>query len=98
MPISPGLWPPVLRVRGALERAGLGVAAFFEGDRVFGLRQMLGNNRERCVDDFLPYPGFVRDMCENQSEPWFGDTWHTQYLAQLLIRPVITPSNTPDRC
>jgi hypothetical protein len=40
---------------------------------VFGLRQMLGNNRERCVDDFLPYPGFVRDMCENQSETWFGD-------------------------
>ena len=40
---------------------------------MFGLRQMLGNNRERCVDDFLPYPGFVRDMCENQPEPWFGD-------------------------
>ncbi len=40
---------------------------------MFGLRQMFGNNRKRCVDDFLPYLGFVRDMCENQSEPWFGD-------------------------
>ena len=61
----------MVRGPGLLRPAG--VAAFFEGDRVFGLRQMFGNNRERCVDDFLPYPGFVRDMCENQSEPWFGD-------------------------
>ncbi len=48
------------------------VAAFSEGDRAFGLRQILVNKRERCVDDFLPYPGIVRNTCENQSELWLG--------------------------
>ena len=48
------------------------VAAFSEGGRAFGLRQMLVNKRERCVDDFLPYPGIVRNTCENQSELWLG--------------------------
>ena len=49
-----------------------GRRAFSEGGRAFGLRQMLVNKRERCVDDFLPYPGIVRNTCENQSELWLG--------------------------
>ena len=49
------------------------VASFPEGDSAIGLRQMIGNTWEWCVDDFLPYPGFVRDPYKDYSEPWFGD-------------------------
>jgi iron(II)-dependent oxidoreductase len=49
------------------------VAAFPEGDSAFGVRQMIGNTWEWCSDDFLPYPGFVRDPYKDYSEPWFGD-------------------------
>ncbi len=34
---------------------------------------MIGNTWEWCVDDFLPYPGFVPDPYKDYSEPWFGD-------------------------
>lgn len=51
----------------------VGVAAFAEGDSAFGVRQMIGNTWEWCSDDFLPYPGFVRDPYKDYSEPWFGD-------------------------
>jgi hypothetical protein len=59
-------------VRGPGLLRPVDVAAFSEGGRAFGLRQVLGNNRERCVHDFLPYPGFVRDTYKKYSEPWFG--------------------------
>ena len=29
---------------------------------------MLENKRGRCVDDFLQYPGFVRDTYKNYSD------------------------------
>jgi len=87
-------------VRGPGLLRPVDVAAFSEGGRVFGLRQMLVNKRERCVGDFLPYPGFVRDTCENQSELWFGDKllsgggWVTRgRMLRSTWRNFYTPSN-----
>lgn len=77
------------------------VAAFPEGDSAFGLRQMFGNTWEWCVDDFLPYPGFVRDPYKDYSEPWFGDhkvlrggCWATR---GRMLRNTWRNFYTPDR-
>jgi iron(II)-dependent oxidoreductase len=77
------------------------VAAFPEGDSAFGLRQMIGNTWEWCSDDFLPYPGFVRDPYKDYSEPWFGDhkvlrggCWATR---GRLLRNTWRNFYTPDR-
>jgi ergothioneine biosynthesis protein EgtB len=77
------------------------VASFPEGDSAFGLRQMMGTTWEWCVDDFLPYPGFVRDPYKDYSEPWFGDhkvlrggCWATR---SRLLRNTWRNFYTPDR-
>ena len=77
------------------------VAAFPEGDSAFGLRQMIGSTWEWCLDDFLPYPGFVRDPYKDYSEPWFGDhkvlrggCWATR---GRLLRNTWRNFYTPDR-
>jgi gamma-glutamyl hercynylcysteine S-oxide synthase len=77
------------------------VAAFPGGDSAFGLRQMMGNTWEWCADDFLPYPGFVRDPYKDYSEPWFGDhkvlrggCWATR---GRLLRNTWRNFYTPDR-
>ena len=77
------------------------VASFPEGDSAIGLRQMIGNAWEWCVDDFLPYPGFVRDPYKDYSEPWFGDhkilrggCWTTR---SRLLRNTWRNFYTPDR-
>jgi ergothioneine biosynthesis protein EgtB len=77
------------------------VAAFPEGDSAFGLRQMIGNTWEWCLDDFLPYPGFVCDPYKDYSEPWFGDhkvlrggCWATR---GRMLRNTWRNFYTPDR-
>ena len=77
------------------------VASFPEGESAFGLRQMMGTTWEWCVDDFLPYPGFVRDPYKDYSEPWFGDhkvlrggCWATR---SRLLRNTWRNFYTPDR-
>ncbi|MFT5657585.1 MAG: iron(II)-dependent oxidoreductase [Gammaproteobacteria bacterium] len=50
------------------------VAAFADGDSVFGCRQMLGNVWEWTSDTFQPYPEFSADAYQDYSRPLFGTT------------------------
>ncbi len=49
------------------------VSACPAGDTPEGVRQMWGNVWEWTADWFVPYPGFVRDLYKEYSEPWFRD-------------------------
>ncbi len=49
------------------------VAAFPDGDSLFGCRQMIGNVWEWTDSDFYPFPGYVIDKPYREySQPWFG--------------------------
>jgi iron(II)-dependent oxidoreductase len=76
-------------------------AALPAGDSAFGCRQMIGNVWEWTASDFLPYPGFAPDPCQDRSEPWFGShkvlrggCWMTR---ARLLRNTWRHYLTPDR-
>jgi iron(II)-dependent oxidoreductase len=48
------------------------VRALPAGDSVFGCRQMIGNVWEWTASYLTPYPGFVADVYEEYSQPYFG--------------------------
>ena len=48
------------------------VAAYADGDSVWGCRQMIGNAWEWTDSTFAAYPGFSADAYRDYSEPWFG--------------------------
>ncbi len=77
------------------------VSALPESDSAFGCRQMIGNVWEWTIDDFQPYPGFVKDAYEEYSEPWFGTRkvlrggcWTTR---SRMLRNTWRNFYTPDR-
>jgi iron(II)-dependent oxidoreductase len=78
------------------------VAAFADGDSLYGCRQMIGNVWEWTATDFAPYPGFVIDPYKEYSEPWFatphkvlrGGCWATR---ARLLRNTWRNFYSPDR-
>ena len=78
------------------------VAAFPEGESVYGCRQMIGNVWEWTASDFAPFPGFVVDPYEEYSQPWFasphkvlrGGAWATR---GRLLRTTWRNFYPPDR-
>jgi len=78
------------------------VAAFAEGDSMYGCRQMIGNVWEWTSTRFAPYPGFVIDPYKDYSEPWFatphmvlrGGCWATR---GRLLRNTWRNFYPPDR-
>jgi iron(II)-dependent oxidoreductase len=48
------------------------VGAYAAGDSAFGCRQMIGNTWEWTASPLSGFPGFVPDMYDEYSAPWFG--------------------------